>query len=160
MGANSNRKGKRGERRVVNRYKAIDLNADREDAILESGKNSRKRQGETGSDVNVYVDIGHGAEKLALAIQVRDQANPSVWVAVSDAERPAKKRWHIPIAHVKRTQRKPGTKAERLVVMNEDAWLSILYALVSELGGWELEKFFQDAAAIYHTGLPDAGKGE
>ena len=156
MGANSNRKGKRGERRVVNRYKAISFGADREDAILESGKNSRMRQGETGSDVNVYI----GSEKLALAVQVRDQASPSVWSAVTDAERPARKRRHLPIAHVKRTQRKPGTKAERLVVMNEDAWLSFLHAVRLVLDDVRSESLFFIAAEIYHDGLPDKGRGE
>jgi hypothetical protein len=146
MGANSSLKGKRGERRVVNAYKDIGYGADREDAILESGKNARKRSGETGSDVNVYLN----GIKLPLAIQVRDQKQPSVWVAIKDAGKPAKARKHLPIAHVKRTQRKAFAKAERIVAMPEDAWLSMLEAIVWELGWDHALEIFETAAVTFH----------
>jgi hypothetical protein len=146
MGANSSLKGKRGERRVVNAYKDIGYGADREDAILESGKNARKRSGETGSDVNVYLN----GFKLPFAVQVRDQKQPSVWVAIKDAANPADKRKHLPVAHVKRTQRKAFQKAERIVAMPEDVWLSILEALLWELGWDQTLEVFETAATTYH----------
>lgn len=129
--ANGNRKGKRGERRVASGYRQAGFEADREDAILEC------TAARTGRDVRVRYRPDHGdAVQLPLSIQVKEKANPSVWSAMEEARSAAE--MEAAIAHVKRTQRNAFTKAERLVVMDEDYWWALLRTLRVKMGGRQL----------------------
>lgn len=128
---------------MVRLYKDIGLEANREDAILESGRFARSRN-TTGSDVNVLKN----GYKLSLAVQVKDQRSPSVWKANEEAERVGKQRGHLPVSHVKRTQQVAFAVSERLVVMPEEAWLALIEQLV-ERG--IVMSVIDDAAYTYST---------
>jgi hypothetical protein len=99
--------------------------------LRQAGVRAERNLNESRHGLESDLDVANAP----LTVQCKTGANPSVWRAVSEADRAGQQTGGFAVALVHRDQRRPGESAQEIAAMPLDDWLSLV-GLLKGMGIW------------------------